>query len=175
MKLISNKIVVTHDPISSQDPGPRYYVYPIHLSWEYVITHTLSSVLFLLLLFFQSRRYRFVIFVFSMKFINNKQRDAIELVPSCVTDDNLQEHELLLFRELFSLVGDTTPDAHAFRLKLWLKCYNNVNIICEWDVSVEMSNYLQMENLVSVECRLSIDEQVCLFLFAISLIYFTLQ
>lgn len=84
----------------------------------------------------------------------------IDLIPSCVTDENLLEDEMHLFQTLHSLIGDTSPDAHACRLKIWLASRGASGVTCEWDPIVEMTNYLQMENMVSAECRLSIDEQV---------------
>jgi hypothetical protein len=114
----------------------RHYLYPVHLSQHFLFTPTLASRLYLLLLYFQARRYR----------------DVFDLAPICVADTALSLEERHIFKQLATLRLDLSPDAHACRLKIALAtaaARATMPTHTLWSLGAELSAYVVKFQAVS--------------------------
>jgi hypothetical protein len=122
----------------------RHYLYPIHLSRTFVVSHTLSSTLYLMY----------------MRFLDRQYERAFRLTDSCVTDTPLSGEEAQIWK-LFGESRDAHPDAQAFRLKLSIVT-QGTTLKCEWDILECYTAYLQRYSHVSASCRLTVAEELTL-------------
>jgi len=119
-----------------------YYLYPVHVSLSFMFSPTLASALYLLLLRFLHRDY-----------------DAVfRLVDSIGTDTEFSQEEQHIFDTLGSANNDFHPDAHACRLKIALATIDSP-VVCPWDLTKQMSNYVTKLAHVSTTCRLAHREE----------------
>ena len=84
-------------------PQARHYLYPVHSSGTHLCSPTLSSSLYLLLLYF----------------LHGMFADVIRILESCMSDTELSPEEAQLWRSLRQTEQHDSPDAHAARLHLF--------------------------------------------------------
>ena len=126
----------------------RSYLYPIHNSRSFLVTPSLASSLYLLLMYF----------------ITGAYPDVFKMVESCVSEQ-LTPEEQQIFNQLEFLGNDCHPDAHACRLKLsvvtvGLGAESTMN--CPWSITEEMESYVKKHAFVSAPCRLTTEEEMLL-------------
>ena len=126
----------------------RSFLFPVHLSLTFMFTPSLSSALYLLLL----------------RFLNRQYADVFQLADSCVSDSALTVEESQILGEMHLVCDDTTPDAHACRLKLSLVTADSSMPALPWDALHELRAYLKKRVLVSAACRLSGYEEYSLLM-----------
>mmetsp|Transcript_14755 Transcript_14755/g.40767 ORF Transcript_14755/g.40767 Transcript_14755/m.40767 type:complete len:3812 (+) Transcript_14755:277-11712(+) len=126
----------------------RSYLYPIHNSRSFLVTPSLASSLYLMLMYF----------------ITGAYTDVFKMVESCVSED-LTPEEQQIFNQLEFLGNDFHPDAHACRLKLSVVTVGlgaDSTMRCPWSVTEEMEQYVKKHGYVSSACRLTTEEEMLL-------------
>jgi hypothetical protein len=123
----------------------RHYMYPVHLSGTFVITSTLPSALYMLVL----------------KWLSRKYEKAYAMIDSCLSDTQLSPEESQIFRTLSSVADDMHPDAVACRLKLLLATAASSDTMpVSWTLSDTMAYYADVREHVAAACRLTVDEEL---------------
>jgi hypothetical protein len=126
----------------------RCYLYPIHNSRSFLVTPSLASSMYLMVMFF----------------ITGSYQDVFKMVESCVSEE-LTPEEKQIFDQLEFLGNDYHPDAHACRLKLSVVTVGlggDDSMKCPWSVAEEMSEYCKKHPYVSSACRLTTEEELLL-------------
>ena len=125
----------------------RCYLYPVHNSKAFLVTPSLASSMYLMVMYF----------------ITGSYREVFKMVESCVSEE-LTPEELQIFNQLEFLGNDYHPDAHACRLKLSIVTIGlgESAMKCPWSVEEEMSHYIEKHPYVSSACRLTPDEELLL-------------
>lgn len=126
----------------------RSYLYPVHNSRSFLVTPSLASSLYLMLMYF----------------ITGSYPDVYKMVESCVSEE-LTAEEQQIFNQLEFLGNDYHPDAHACRLKLSVVTVGlgaESTMKCPWSISEEMEEYTKKHGHVSSACRLTTDEEMLL-------------
>ena len=126
----------------------RSYLYPIHNSRSFLVTPSLASSLYLMLMYF----------------ITGSYPDVFKMVDSCVSED-LTAEEQQIFNQLEFLGNDFHPDAHACRLKLSVVTVGlgaESKMKCPWSIAEEMEAYTKKHGFVSSPCRLTTEEEMLL-------------
>ena len=126
----------------------RSYLYPIHNSRSFLVTPSLSSSLYLMLMYF----------------ITGAYSDVFRMVDSCVSEE-LSPEEQQIFNQLEFLGNDFHPDAHACRLKLSVVTVGlgaDSTMKCPWSITEEMEEYVKKHGFVSSACRLTTEEEMLL-------------
>ena len=126
----------------------RSYLYPIHNSRSFLVTPSLASSLYLLLMYF----------------ITGAYPDVFKMVESCVSEE-LNPEEQQIFNQLEFLGNDCHPDAHACRLKLSVVTVGlgaESTMKCPWSITEEMDAYVKKHAHVSASCRLTTEEEMLL-------------
>jgi len=126
----------------------RTYLYPIHNSRSFLVTPSLASSLYLMVMYF----------------ITGAYQDVFKMVESCVSED-LSAEEQQIFNQLEFLGNDFHPDAHACRLKLSVVTVGlgaDSKMKCPWTIAAEMEEYVQKHIYVSSACRLTTEEEMLL-------------
>ena len=102
----------------------RCYLYPVHSSKSFLITPSLASSMYLMVMYF----------------ITGAYQEVYKMVESCVSED-LTSEEAQIFNQLEFLGNDNHPDAHACRLKLsavTVGLGDSSAMKCPWSVFEEM-------------------------------------
>ena len=126
----------------------RSYLYPIHNSRSFLVTPSLASSLYLMLMYF----------------ITGSYADVFKMVESCVSEE-LSPEEQQIFNQLEFLGNDFHPDAHACRLKLSVVTVGlgaDSTMRCPWSITEEMEEYVKKHGYVSSACRLTTEEEMLL-------------
>ena len=126
----------------------RTYLYPIHNSRSFLVTPSLASSLYLMVMYF----------------ITGSYQEVFKMVESCVSED-LNAEEQQIFNQLEFLGNDFHPDAHACRLKLSVVTVGlgaESKMKCPWSISAEMEEYVKKHIHVSSACRLTTEEEMLL-------------
>lgn len=126
----------------------RSYLYPVHNSRSFLVTPSLASSLYLMLMYF----------------ITGSYPDVFKMVESCVSEE-LSPEEQQIFNQLEFLGNDFHPDAHACRLKLSVVTVGlgaESTMRCPWSIAEEMEAYTKKHGHVSSACRLTTDEEMLL-------------
>ena len=121
----------------------RVYLYPVHTSKTFLLTRTLSSTLYLILL----------------KFLNRDYESAFYLIEGCCIDTQFTAEDQWVFDQFEKTLDDLHPNAHACRLKLSVAVLYSKNK-CKWEVHQEMDRYLAKLNHVSASCRITLEEEI---------------
>ena len=128
-----------------------YYVYSVHISHTFLLAETLSSSLFLLILYLLARAYPV----------------AFRLAETCELDGKLSGEEAYIMRMMERTTHDQHPDAHACRLKVALAVsYSEERLVLKdengtaWEVDGEYAQYIKKVHHISASCRLSMEEEV---------------
>ena len=123
----------------------RHYMYPVHLSGTFVITTTLPSALYMLVL----------------KWLSRKYEKAYAMIDSCLSDTQLSAEESQIFSLLSSVADDMHPDAVACRVKLLLATAASADTMpVSWILSDTMAYYSDVREHVAAACRLSVEEEL---------------
>ena len=148
--LFSTQMVLNrrHQPWIDNLKKIRHYTYPVHVSGMYLSTPTLPSTLYLLI----------------MKLVSRQYKDAFRLIDLCSSDIPLSAEENQIWDCLKSLGHDVAPDMHACRLKICLavstargsECVPNL----PFNMTNELSQYVEKRAAVSAYCRLSVDDEL---------------
>jgi hypothetical protein len=126
----------------------RCYLYPIHNSRSFLVTPSLASSLYLMLMYF----------------ITGSYQNVYKMMESCVSEE-LTPEEQQVFNQLEFLGNDFHPDAHACRLKLSVVTVGlgeESTMKCPWSVAEEMEEYTKKHVYVSSACRLTTEEEILL-------------
>ena len=126
----------------------RCYMYPIHNSRSFLVTPSLASSMYLMVMYF----------------ITGSYQEVFKMVESCVSEE-LTAEEKQIFDQLEYLGNDMHPDAHACRLKLSVVTVGlggDDSMKCPWSVAEEMEEYCKKHPYVSSACRLSTEEELLL-------------
>ena len=126
----------------------RSYLYPIHNSQSFLVTPSLASSLYLMLMYF----------------ITGEYVEVFKMVESCVSEE-LSPEEQQIFNQLEFLGNDFHPDAHACRLKLSVVTVglgSESTMKCPWSITEEMEAYVRKHGFVSSSCRLTTEEEMLL-------------
>jgi hypothetical protein len=154
----------------------RCYLYPIHNSRSFLVTPSLASSMYLMVMYFMTGSYQNV-----FKMIESCVSEELtpEEVSVCdVSQAGLQKDVFFLtfhhfypflqrqiFNQLEFLGNDYHPDAHACRLKLSVVTVGlggDGSMTCPWSVAEEMEQYCKKHPYVSSACRLSVEEELLL-------------
>ena len=93
--------------------------------------------------------------------LHGRYADAIRLVDTCSTDNDLSPEEAQLWA-LLSHKGDDDADAHAARLKLYLSTLDTPTLACPWELRPSLDAYILRRTAVSAACRLTTEEELLL-------------
>eukprot|EP01107_Rhizomastix_libera_P015447 TRINITY_DN5841_c0_g1_i1.p1 TRINITY_DN5841_c0_g1~~TRINITY_DN5841_c0_g1_i1.p1 ORF type:complete len:4156 (-),score=944.82 TRINITY_DN5841_c0_g1_i1:134-11092(-) len=121
----------------------RYYLYPVHNSKTFLITPTLSSLMYLVLIRFLTRNYI----------------QAHSLVESCTVDTSFTAEEKWVFDQMAKASNDAHPDAHALRLKLFEMILYSSNI-APFELHTECDGYLRKISHVGSYAKLTEEEEL---------------
>ena len=141
----STELVFDRSSVSWQEVMERrFYTLPVHTSKSFLVTNTLASRLYLILLKLLARMYE----------------DAFRLAEVCAIDTDFTAEE----KWVFDLIQDRAkydqhPDAQAVRLKLILAVMYSDNKMT-WEANVISDAYLKNVRHVSSSCRLSQVEEL---------------
>ncbi|KAH3756032.1 nxn protein [Pelomyxa schiedti] len=125
----------------------RYFLYPVHTSKTFLLTPSLSSLLYLILL----------------RVLNREYATAFRLIEGCYVDTTFTADERWIFSQFERTMDDRHPDAHAIRLKLSLAIMHSDNRV-PWEVHQEMDKYLSKLDHVSSGCKIIPEEEIDLML-----------
>ena len=126
----------------------RCYLYPVHNSRSFLVTPSLASSMYLMVMYF----------------ITGSYQNVFKMVESCVSEE-LSPEEKQIFDQLEFLGNDYHPDAHACRLKLSVVTVGlggDDAMRCPWSVAEEMEHYCKKHPFVSSACRLTTEEELLL-------------
>jgi hypothetical protein len=126
----------------------RCYLYPVHNSRSFLVTPSLASSMYLMVMYF----------------ITGSYQNVFKMVESCVSEE-LSPEEKQIFDQLEFLGNDHHPDAHACRLKLSVVTVGlggDDSMRCPWSVAEEMEHYCKKHPYVSSACRLTTEEELLL-------------
>lgn len=122
----------------------RYYLYPVHTSFSFLIRPTLSSTLYMVLL----------------RLLNREYVTAFRIADTCSVDVPFAAEENWIWAQFERTIEDLHPDAQATRLKLALAVqYSRTTNKCKWENHVELDGYLKKLPHISAACRLSYKEE----------------
>ena len=122
-----------------------YFLYPIHSSGCFMLSRSIGSSLYLLV----------------VRLMTHKYKEAFALIESCVCDRNLTPQEQQIFKLIGEIKDDFHVDATACRLKLYFVTYGCSDIMpYPFNVEEDIANYVKYYRLVSSHCRLSLDEEI---------------
>eukprot|EP00958_Prasinococcus_capsulatus_P016955 scaffold1900_cov389-Prasinococcus_capsulatus_cf.AAC.31 len=141
----ATSVLFNHDAISAIEA--THYVYPVHVSGAFLLTQSLASSLYLLLL----------------RVLYLQYDKAFEVVESSTSDKPLNRCEQQWFYSLVTtLQNHSHPDAWSLRLKLSWCTLGNDMMKCPWQIHEQLQGYVHRRSLVSAECRLPIQEELAL-------------
>ena len=123
--------------------GVRYHAYPIHLTLAFLSTTTLSSALYLLILYSLSNQYD----------------AAFRIADACICDTQLTSEERQTVVQLQYLAEDPHPDAHALKVKLTAVMTDTAMPALPWTAKDELAAYYRCRQHVSATCRLTAYEE----------------
>ncbi|OQR84514.1 hypothetical protein ACHHYP_13291 [Achlya hypogyna] len=121
----------------------RYYLYPVHASQTMVLTPSLSSTLYLILLALMARDYP----------------RAAAYIATCHVDVDFTDEEAWIFNQIEKTLADRHPAACACRVRLALAVQYSDNK-CPWRVADELHVVASSTAHVPVDCRLNWQEEL---------------
>ncbi|KAG2527068.1 hypothetical protein JM18_003170 [Phytophthora kernoviae] len=120
----------------------RFYTYPVHSSYTFLLPSSLSSTLYLILTSLLSRNYA----------------TAMELIMGCNVDVKFTDEEKRVFDQLAKTLDDRHPNACACRIRLSLGIAYSENK-APWKLSGELHDYLTTSGHVDASCKLTLEEE----------------
>eukprot|EP00808_Paulinella_micropora_P008730 g77250.t1 len=120
----------------------RYFLYPVHVSWSFLMTQGLHPSLYLMLL----------------RFLNRDYEEVFRLADSVATDTKFSKEGKMMFDSLALAGDDFHPDAHACRAKVSLVTMDSGSK-APWDLTLELSRFVVKQSHVTANCRMSLQEE----------------
>jgi ankyrin repeat protein len=131
----------------NQKVSAQYFSYEVHISKQFLITTSLGSTLYLLLLRLMARNYE----------------DAFTLIDSVNTDRPFTNEEEQIFKALGPLAKDPSPDSNACFVKLTLQLKDGpIAFTSPFEDLDQAYGYITKLSRVSARCRLSIKQELSL-------------
>lgn len=121
----------------------RFFLYPVHISFSFLLTKGLNSALYLMLL----------------RFLHRDYADVFRLSDSIATDTKLNAEGLDIYKSYKSIQDDWHPDAHACRLKISLVTIDS-GMKSPWDLTIECARHSVKLDCVSSSCRMAAEEEL---------------
>eukprot|EP00457_Paulinella_chromatophora_P000002 gb/GEZN01000002.1/.p1 GENE.gb/GEZN01000002.1/~~gb/GEZN01000002.1/.p1 ORF type:complete len:6816 (+),score=1425.09 gb/GEZN01000002.1/:114-20561(+) len=121
----------------------RYFLYPVHVSWSFLMTQGLHPSLYLMLL----------------RFLNRDYEEVYRLADSVATDTKFSKEGKMMFDGLGLAGDDFHPDAHACRAKVSLVTMDSGSK-APWDLTLELSRFVVKQPHVTANCRMSLQEEL---------------
>jgi hypothetical protein len=121
----------------------RFFLYPVHISFSFLLTKGLNSALYLMLL----------------RFLHRDYAEVFRLSDSIATDTKLNAEGLDIYKAYKSIKDDWHPDAHACRLKISLVTIDS-GMKSPWDLTIECARHSVKLDSVSSSCRLAPEEEL---------------
>ena len=121
----------------------RFFLYPVHISFSFLLTKGLNSALYLMLL----------------RFLHRDYADVFRLADSIATDTKLNAEGLVIFQSYKQAADDWHPDAHACRLKISLVTID-AGMDLPWDLTIECARHAVKLDSVSSSCRMASEEEL---------------
>ena len=121
----------------------RFFLYPVHVSFSFLLTKGLNSAVYLMLLRLMHRDYT----------------DVFRLADSIATDTQFNTEGLTVFKAFERCNDDAHPDAHACRLKISLVIIDS-GIPLPWDLTMELARSIVKSDSLSSGCRLAPEEEL---------------
>ena len=121
----------------------RFFLYPVHVSSSFIVTKGLNSALYLLLL----------------RLLHRDYQKAFFMADSIATDAKFSAEGKKIFQALGFANDDPHPDAVSVRLKITLITMGCGETV-PWDLTRELSSYIEKSSHVSVTCRISREEEL---------------
>jgi hypothetical protein len=121
----------------------RYFLYPIHISFSFLLTKGVNSAIYLLLL----------------RFLHREYAEVFRLADSIATDNAFNKEGLDIFQSLKAAADDCHPDAHACHLKIFLVTID-ANMELPWEQTLQCAAYIIKLDSISSFCRLSVREEL---------------
>lgn len=128
---------------SNMPPAERFFLYPIHVSFSFLMTKGVNSALYLMLL----------------KLLHREYSEVFRLSDSIATDTAFNTEGLLIYNNFASANDDRHPDAHACRLKVTLMTIDS-GMDLPWDITLEAARYVAKLLRISSDCRIPIREEL---------------
>lgn len=121
----------------------RFFLYPVHISFSFLLTKGLNSALYLMLL----------------RFLHRDYAEVFRLSDSIATDTKLNAEGLEIYKAYKSINDDWHPDAHACRLKISLVTIDS-GMKSPWDLTIECARHSVKLDSVSSSCRMAAEEEL---------------
>ena len=121
----------------------RFFLYPVHISFSFLLTKGVNSALYLMLL----------------RFLHRDYAEVFRLADSIATDTPFNDEGLSIFQNFKVANNDCHPDAHACRLKISLVTID-AGMALPWELTVQSSYHILKLDSVSCFCRLSPREEL---------------
>lgn len=121
----------------------RFFLYPVHISFSFLLTKGLNSALYLMLL----------------RFLNRIYPDVFRLTDSIATDTKLNSEGLVIYKAFKSVNDDWHPDAHSCRLKISLVTIDS-GMEAPWDLTIECARHSVKLDSISSSCRMAAEEEL---------------
>ncbi|KAI9918712.1 hypothetical protein PsorP6_012156 [Peronosclerospora sorghi] len=120
----------------------RFFTYPVHSSYTFLLPSSLSSTLYLILSSLLKRNYL----------------TAVEFIVVCNVDVKFTDEEKRIFDQLAKTLDDRHPNACACRIRLSL-CIVYSDNKTPWKLNEELYDYLTTSKHVDASCRLNVEEE----------------
>lgn len=121
----------------------RFFLYPVHISFSFLLTKGVNSALYLMLL----------------RFLHRDYAEVFRLADSIATDTVFNNEGLSIFQNFGAVNNDFHPDAHACRLKISLVTID-AGMTLPWELTLQSSYHILKLDSVSSFCRLSPREEL---------------
>jgi thiol-disulfide isomerase/thioredoxin len=121
----------------------RFFLYPIHVSFSFLLTKGVNSALYLMLL----------------RLLHRDYAEVFRLADSIATDTQFNKEGLDIYKRFTNANDDWHPDAHACRLKISLVTIDS-GMELPWDLTIECARYIVKLDSVSSFCRISPREEL---------------
>lgn len=131
------------DRTAVESLAERYFLYPVHISFSFLLTKGVNSAIYLLLL----------------RFLHRDHAEVFRLADSIATDNAFNKEGLDIFQRLQAANDDCHPDAHACRLKIFLVTID-ANMELPWEQTLQCAAYIIKLDSISSFCRLSVREEL---------------
>lgn len=137
----STFIVPNRTAVSSL--AERFFLYPVHISFSFLLTKGVNSAIYLMLL----------------RFLHRDYAEVFRLADSIATDNAFNKEGLDIFKNLDAANDDYHPDAHACRLKIFLVTID-ANMKLPWELTLQCAAHIYKLDSISSFCRLSVHEEL---------------
>eukprot|EP01033_Poteriospumella_lacustris_P010457 gene10460-7435_t len=121
----------------------RFFLYPIHVSFSFLLTKGVNSALYLMLL----------------RLLHRDYAEVFRLADSIATDTEFNKEGISIYKRFTNANDDWHPDAHACRLKISLVTIDS-GMDLPWDLTIECARFIVKLDAISSACRISPREEL---------------